>query len=185
MSSGKGAIALAGKKKGVRRGVLLIPDDHVAFWQSRYPGILEPTGMRALFALRALTREISEVSAGWLGTLGLTPAKYNYLVALYVAPEGRLTLNELSLQIHTSSPAVTGMVAALERDNLIKRKENPNDRRSAFVRLTARGRRVVEQAFPLHHRNIEKALKDVPIADRKRLLDIVLTIARGFERMAE
>ncbi len=175
---------MAGKKKG-RRGVLLIPDDHVTFWHSRYPGVLEPIGMRALFALRALTREISEVSAGWLGPLGLTPAKYNYLVALYVAPEGRLTLNELSLQIHTSSPAVTGMVAALERDGMLSRKENPDDRRSAFVRLTARGRRVVEQAFPLHHRNIEKALKHVPIADRKRLLEIVLAIADGFEQIAE
>jgi DNA-binding MarR family transcriptional regulator len=173
---------LAKKKAAAPSAVLLIPEDHIEFWDNLFPGLVEPTGMRALFALRALARAINEAASAWLEPLHLTPAKYNYLVALYVAKGRSLMLNEIGRSIHTSNASVTGMIAALERDELVIRSENPNDGRSMVVKLTRRGTRLLERAFPLHHENMERILEGVSVADRATLLRIVLQIGAGLER---
>lgn len=170
------------KKKRAAPPRLLIPDDHVQFWEQIFPGLVEPTGMRALFALRAVARGVNDAASQWLEPLGLTPAKYNYLVALYVAKGHSLMLNQIGRSIHTSNASVTGMIASLEGDGLVSRSENPNDRRSMVVKLTRRGTRLLERSFPLHHRNMERVLQDVSIADRATLLRILLEIGVGLDR---
>jgi DNA-binding MarR family transcriptional regulator len=159
---------------------LLIPEDHVAFWLGLFPDVLEPTAMRALFAVRALAKQINNQAAEWLAPLGLTPAQYNYLVILRVSNRP-CTLNELSKMIHTSNATVTGMIVSLERAKLIKRKNNAQDKRSFLVELTREGRNVVERAFEIHHRNIEAAMARIPLSERRKLLEIALKVGAGFD----
>ncbi len=158
---------------------ILIPEDHVAFWLGLFPDVLEPTAMRALFAVRALSKQINNQAASWLAPLGLTPAQYNYLVILRVS-NAPCTLNELSKMIHTSNATVTGMVVTLERAKLVKRKGNLQDKRSFLVELTREGRSLVERAFEIHHRNIEAAMAGIPVRERQMLLDIALKVGACF-----
>jgi DNA-binding MarR family transcriptional regulator len=158
---------------------LLIPEDHVAFWLGLFPSVLEPTAMRALFAVRALSKQINNQAVSWLAPLGLTPAQYNYLVILRVT-DAPCTLNDLSKMIHTSNATVTGMVVALERAKLVKRKGNVEDKRSYLVELTREGRSLVERAFEIHHQNIEAAMAAIPIRERQMLLEIALKVGAGF-----
>lgn len=135
--------------------------------------------MRALFAVRALSKQINNQAASWLAPLGLTPAQYNYLVILRVS-DAPCTLNELSKMIHTSNATVTGMVVTLERAKLVKRKGNLQDKRSFLVELTREGRSLVERAFEIHHRNIEAAMAGIPVRERQMLLDIALKVGACF-----
>jgi DNA-binding MarR family transcriptional regulator len=163
---------------------LYIPDERIAYWREQFPGTFEAEGTRALFAMRALAKRLDASSSSWLAKFGLTSAKYNYLVVLYVAPQG-LMMNELSRRIHTSNASVTGMLAALEADGLVKRTINVRDRRSSVVTLTAAGRRLLKAAFPVHHRYLETALHDIPVRERQQLLETVLKIGKGLDRVAE
>jgi DNA-binding MarR family transcriptional regulator len=43
---------------------------------------------------------------------------------------------------------VTGLVDRLEKEGLVVRKEDPEDRRSLKISLTPRGREVVEEVVP-------------------------------------
>jgi DNA-binding MarR family transcriptional regulator len=158
---------------------LLIPEDHVAFWLGLFPEVLEPTAMRALFAVRALSKQINNQAVSWLAPLGLTPAQYNYLVILRVT-DAPCTLNDLSKMIHTSNATVTGMIVALERAKLVKRKGNLQDKRSYLVELTREGRALVERAFEIHHRNIEAAMAGIPLRERQQLLELALKVGAAF-----
>ncbi len=158
---------------------LLIPDDHVAFWTKLFPAV-DPAKMRAIFALRSVAKLVNDAATEWLAPFGLTSAKYNYLVVLYVA--GRpLMLGEIKAGIHTTSASVTGMIKALEKDGLVRRSENPDDARSAFVELTRKGRTLIERVFPIHHQYIDTATRSLTKGQVDELLAMCLAIGAGFE----
>ena len=66
-------------------------------------------------------------------------------------------MNDLSGDIHLSQSALSRAVARLERDGLVKRSMCADDRRGVFVCLTAKGKRVYEQAVPTHRAVLREA----------------------------
>jgi DNA-binding MarR family transcriptional regulator len=163
---------------------ILVPDEHVEFWTSLFPGKIDPDAMRAVFALRSVAKHINDAATDWLAPFGLTSAKFNYLVVLYV--EGRpLMFSEIKAGIHTTGASVTGMVRALEEDGLVKRSGNPSDARSAFVSLTRKGKALVEKAFPEHHRHIDDAMSGLSKVQVRELIQTLLTIGARFEAEQE
>jgi DNA-binding MarR family transcriptional regulator len=71
-------------------------------------------------------------------------------------------MNDLSGDIHLSQSALSRAVARLERDGLVKRSMCSDDRRGVFVCLTAKGKRVHEQAVPTHRTVLAQAWRDDP-----------------------
>jgi len=57
--------------------------------------------------------------------------------------DGPKRLSELTATEQVSQPAITQLVARLERDGLVKRSPDPGDRRAVLVRVTAAGARIV------------------------------------------
>jgi DNA-binding MarR family transcriptional regulator len=166
-----------------RKPIVRLPDDMLTLHEEQFPGTFERHTTIAMFALRALAQRVNDCTNDTLAPLGLNAAKYNYLVVLYMTPKGMLTLNEISDLIHTSNATVTSMVKTLENDGLVRRSAHPTDRRSVVVRLTAKGRKRVEAAIPLHHRNIDDAMSELAIAERAQLGALLLKLAAGFDRL--
>ncbi len=69
---------------------------------------------------------------------GVTLPRFDLMAQLEKAPEG-MTLGELSKRMMVSAGNVTGLVDRLLQDGLLERRQAPGDRRSALVRLTAKG----------------------------------------------
>jgi len=168
------------KKAGVRERMAL-PDARVRFWETHFPEITEPNALRLLWALRAVAIGVNDSASAWVESVGLTAAQYTYLAVLYSA-DGTITSNDLGSRVHTTSASVALMVAALERAGFVTRTENPQDKRSTLVRLTRRGVRVVETAYPMHQRFAREILAGVPVEDRKELIRILGQIAEGLDR---
>lgn len=167
-----------------RKGVLVIPDPLVMPYARLFPGLFDPAATRALFALRALAQRIDDDYNAWLAPYGLTATKLNYLAVLYATPDNALPLSELSQYIHASNANVTVIITALERSGLVKRKVNPNDRRSFMAVLQPKGRALIERVFPVHHANIKAALKHVTQAERASLLEILTKIGDAFDEFS-
>jgi DNA-binding MarR family transcriptional regulator len=89
-------------------------------------------------------------------------------------------LNDISNLLHTANGSVTTMINALERTALVKRTPHPSDGRSSVVFLTARGRKLFERAFHLHHENIERTLSDISVAERQAILAGLVRIGDAF-----
>jgi DNA-binding MarR family transcriptional regulator len=165
-----------------RRKAFVTPERHVAFYTGNYPGIFDPDTHYALFALRAVAQLVNDHSNEWLAELGLTVGKYGYLVTLEAVPGRRMTFNELSGWIHTTNATVTTMIQSLERDGLVRRVANPDDRRSVLAELTPKGSRLAKRAIVLHHENIERALRDFPIEKRRELFRLLVELGEAFEK---
>ncbi|MGQ9366042.1 MarR family winged helix-turn-helix transcriptional regulator [Azospirillum sp. A39] len=68
-----------------------------------------------------------------------TPARFDVMALLDKAPEGGLTMGELSKRLMVTNGNVTGIVERLVRDGLAIRTTVAGDRRTCFVRLTPDG----------------------------------------------
>jgi DNA-binding MarR family transcriptional regulator len=163
---------------------LLLSEDLLQFWQDRAPKALDPSGLRAMFALRAIRMQLSEAMATLFEPFGLTSAKYMYLGVLYVADKQRLTLNEISARVYTTSASVTRMIGALQNEGLVARTENPRDGRSAIITLTRRGSKLIEQVTPVHLRCLAEILGPISTSDRATLLRILLQLGASLDSTA-
>ena len=83
---------------------------------------------------------------------GLTTAQFGVLEALY--NKGDLKICELIEKMLTTSGNITVVIKNLEKDGLIKRKEDPEDKRSCIISLTEKGKKVIEDILPDHINNI-------------------------------
>jgi DNA-binding MarR family transcriptional regulator len=77
---------------------------------------------------------------------GLTFARYEVLMLLFFSRRGSLPLGKIGERLQVHAASVTNAVDRLERDGLVRRVPNPNDGRSMLAALTAKGRRVLQQA---------------------------------------
>lgn len=70
---------------------------------------------------------------------GMTLPRFDYLAQLDRHPDG-LRMNTLSRYLMVTGGNVTGLTDQLVKEGLVERIEDPQDRRSFFVRLTPTGR---------------------------------------------
>ena len=86
----------------------------------------------ALRLLRRLRAEDDE--------LGISPPRLSALSVVVFA--GPLPIGELATAEGVAPPTMTRLVDGLERDGLVRREADPDDRRGVLVRATAQGSRV-------------------------------------------
>jgi DNA-binding MarR family transcriptional regulator len=61
----------------------------------------------------------------------------------------------------------------LEKDGLVGRHVHPEDRRKISVRLTARGRQVLEDMLPDYYRHIAKLMTNLTEKERLELMSLL------------
>jgi DNA-binding MarR family transcriptional regulator len=105
-------------------------------------------------------------------------AWYDVLLELNAAPDRRLRMSELGSRVVLSRERVSRVVDELERAGLVRRRPNPDDRRSLFAVLTEEGRERLRAAAPAYLAGIEehysRHLDDEEIAVLSRALTRVL-----------
>jgi DNA-binding MarR family transcriptional regulator len=109
--------------------------------------------------LRALRRSVPE---------DLTLAQFDVLAQLDREREG-MTGSALTRALLVTAGNVTGIVGRLSRLGLVERRPVPGDRRAARIRLTARGRQVMQRALPRHRRDVAALLGALPARDLETL----------------
>jgi MarR family transcriptional regulator, lower aerobic nicotinate degradation pathway regulator len=100
------------------------------------------------------------------GSHGVTPTQYAALVKL--RDVGEQSQNELGRLIATDPATTQGVMARLIRRRLVERSRDPGDSRRSKLRLTRRGRDLVERLIPLGIRVTAQTL--TPLAERERRL---------------
>src|SRR5260370_25358088 len=94
-------------------------------------------------ALGITARLIRQLMDRWAEKHGLSEGRLHVLFTLAAAPQHQLPLGELADRLDVTPRNVTGLIAHLERDGLVERIDDPNDRRLTYPRLTpAGGKRI-------------------------------------------
>ncbi len=99
---------------------------------------------------------------------GSSLPRFDLLAQLHRAPDG-MRMGELSERTLTTNGNVTWLVAALQREGMVKRRPDADDRRATVVKLTAAGRRHFEAMATMHERLIADLFDTMSSAERRDL----------------
>lgn len=122
---------------------------------------------RLFFRLFQVANTLHTKGTQAIEEFGVTTQQWSVLGALSrpQAEEG-MSINDLSRLLLVSRQNLTGVLSRLERDGLIERATNEEDRRSRKVKLSKRGQALWLKLQDPIHQFYDKALKDLSFDDR-------------------
>jgi len=103
---------------------------------------------------------------------GITLPRFDLMAQLERYPDG-LRMGELSKRMMVTGGNITGITDQLEREGLVLRVTDPDDRRSFSVRLTAEGRAAFERMAQVHEAWIAELLGGISVRDKTQLYDLL------------
>ena len=136
-------------------------------------------GTEALAAVRMLGKKMHAQMERWADHHGLSEGRFQILIRLQHVPGGRTTMGELAEMLDVSPRTVTGLVDNLERDGLVRRVDDPKDRRSVYAELTELGRERMKVVWRDATRGQEKLTRNFKESELVQLRDISLRLIQG------
>lgn len=125
----------------------------------------EEVGLNLKVAVSFLNMSIEKL----LSSYGVTGAQYNVLRILNgVWPEGHARCAIATRMIEPASD-ITRIIDRLEKQELVVRDRNSEDRRVSVTRITDKGRTLLQQLNPLVLRSTEESTKALSEEDCKQL----------------
>jgi DNA-binding MarR family transcriptional regulator len=97
--------------------------------------------------------------------LGLAPAQFMTLLELW--NEDGLTQKDLVRRLDVEQATMANTLKRMERDGLIARQENPDDRRARLIRLTPKAKKLQDDATAAATAVNEKALAGFSAEERR------------------
>ena len=157
-------------------------DEILAQWRRERPDLdVAPLGLYGrLFRVVHLS---DDTLAKGLTQYGLQPGWFDLLAALRRAG-APYELNPTQLMRATllSSSGMTKRLDRMEAAGMVERRPDPNDRRGTLVRLTRRGKSVIDRAVETHVANEERLLGALSAADRRTLDRLLKSLLIELER---
>jgi DNA-binding MarR family transcriptional regulator len=142
-------------------------------------------------ALRSLIRTfglLERVMHPYFGRFGITGSQWGILRTLHRAERDGLAglrLTDLSDRLLVRPPSVTAAVDRLERAGLVVRDASTTDLRAKQVRLTAEGRRRLEQVLAVHAAQIDTVLGVLSAEEQAALQRLLDRLGRHLEGLLD
>jgi DNA-binding MarR family transcriptional regulator len=157
-------------------------DEITAQWRRERPD-LDPAPMGVIGRISRIAalaqRELDRVFAEY----GLAGGDFDVLATLRRAGAPyRLTPGELSRSTMVTTGGMTKRLDRLEARGLIRREDDPGDRRGKLIALTDEGRSRIDRAVEGHLRNEERLLAGLPASKRNQLAGLLRELLVGLDR---
>lgn len=119
-------------------------------WRHERPD-LDSSGKAVVGRLLRLEEVVLRSLNAVLQPCGLKYQEYAVLATLRVAGKPfQLSPSRLQATLLFTSGGLSNLLKRLEHDGLVKRSSHPKDGRGVVVQLSAKGRRLVDEAMPKH-----------------------------------
>ena len=167
-----------------KAGPEVAPDETGLLYMKRFRDLFDPLKMdlapiEALAALRYAGKAIHLLQERWGVKHDLSEGRLGVLFRLLRC--GDLPLGELADDLAMTPRNITGLVDHLERDGLVERVPDADDRRSVRARLTSAGRERIEgiwkEGFD-HQYELVKGMTKDDLAQLRHLCLLLVENAR-------
>ena len=104
----------------------------------------------------------------------LSEGKLSVLLLLKSAPQNQLSPSEIAEATRVTRGTITGLLAGLERDGYVVRRDYPSDGRRCTIQLTGQSRGVIDQLLLERFRYIEKVFAcftPAELAEQRALIE--------------
>jgi DNA-binding MarR family transcriptional regulator len=134
-------------------------------------GQIDDERLQLMGLLMRAHRHLTDVLGRELeASVGIPLVWFDVLIHVGGAPEGRLTMSKLSIDVALTTGGVTRLVDRMAEAGLVARQNCPNDRRSVHVVLTPAGQGTLQRAIQAHIDGVDRHLfAPLPEKDRAAL----------------
>ena len=121
-------------------------------------------------------RALSHIAERSISGTGLGLTDFATLEALL--HKGPLTIGEIQSKVPLALGSMTAVVDRLERRGLILRTPSRDDRRARVLKLSPKGRAVVQDAFRRHAADLESAMAVLTPGEKRQLRALLKKLGR-------
>lgn len=132
---------------------------------------LDNLNLKTLIALSRCAQNVHKREYKTIKEGGLTVSQFGVLEVLY--HKGDLRICEIIDKILSTGGNMTVVIDNLVKDGLVKRCEDPKDRRVNLISITEKGRSLIEEIFPKHVDNINEIFSTLTVEEKKSLISLL------------
>lgn len=114
-----------------------------------------------------------------LASYDLTNTQFRFLMLLYYGQEKSIRQIDIENAFAMTNPTVTGILNNLEKKNLIRRCENPDDKRSKLIKLTEQALSIVPKLDALGEEIETQVTGDLSTEEREQLAMLLKKILKN------
>ena len=137
-------------------------------------------GIRLCFQTLSLAAAIDRYCATLLAPHKLSEGRFILLFLLDAAPNG-LAPNQLAEKAGITRATVTGLLDGLQREDLIERKIDLQDRRALNIHLTPQGKQTAQQVIGQHSQWIASLFNHLSLSERHQLSTLLNKVSNGLK----
>lgn len=117
---------------------------------------------------------------------GYNPSEFKVLVTIKHGTEEKsdLKVSEISQKLHVTPPTVTQIINLLEKDGLVERTNDPEDRRAVKIKLTSKGIEVTEQARSAFNETFAGLIDYLGEDESEQLAQLLSKVHQYFNQMS-
>ena len=137
----------------------------------------------AMFNIVVTGTMLSKEGERILRSFGLTNAQFNILMLLkYQSADGKISQTRLSQMLLVRRPNVTGLIDRMEQSGLIRRIDDPDDRRVNYIEMTEKGADILEKSHDIYHRRLDEVMSVLPEKANDNLCGYLEEIRKNLKR---
>lgn len=144
--------------------------------------IMDERGRTVAWMTRTVHRLYDAEAQKILDRRKIPIAHWYYLRVL--AERGELNQLELSRRVGIASTTAVPALDTMEKRGLLKRVRDPLDRRKYFVRLTEKGRGVVDELFPQVSAMIDKSIGRLSVGEMRTFWKVMHEMERALTSLS-
>ena len=142
---------------------------------------MDPASCQAFLHLIKTTDDVWRVMDKHLADFGISQGRFLVMMLLIEKPDVDYPCPtspaEIADMASVSRATVTGLLDNLEKDGLISREPDLNDRRATNVKLTPDGYAFMEKILPTHFRILNDLMSPLDAEERSTLVTILNKIS--------
>lgn len=124
----------------------------------------------ALLNIRRTSDRLQHHGQQFFKQHGITPTQYNVLRILRGAGDKGLRCSEFGERLVSSDPDITRLLGRLQKQNLIRRKRDPKDKRVIYTKITDQGLQLLKETDPLVNESTKQLFKHM---SREKLATLI------------
>ena len=137
----------------------------------------EQMNLKLFLTLNRCSLSVNQKSSSIIRKQGLTEAQFSVLELLY--HKGDFRIKEIIEKTFSSGGTMTVIIDNLEKEQFIKRKRDPRDRRAILIEITEKGRRAIEKIFDKHVDNLEKIFSVLSSTEKDSMIHLLKKLGKS------
>jgi DNA-binding MarR family transcriptional regulator len=129
--------------------------------------------------LKRLNKTINTIATRELEKFGLTVPQLMVLKQIFCGPK---TIGQISKAVDLSYSTVSGIIDRLEREQLVERIRDENDRRVVWIRSTEKVKEKFERVPIFSEEFYNKLFADISDAEMDQIVNALETLITKLER---